>query len=262
MKQNLFLVLCLFSSASALACADNPGASACPVSSGDISVGDRVYVISGARENTSANVVGIQTNGDFVLRFNDDGAVGANWERSSLAITHGCSYHYCVGESVITISGSRQNTTATIVAIDSSGDFVLQFDSDSVVGHYWSYTSLAKRKGSSGDLSVGSRVYAVSGERENTLATIIGIQNDGNYVLQFIDDEAIGHDWSRSSLAMTSGCSGNFCMGAKVYAVSGQRQGTTATIVGIEQDGNFVLLFDSDGVIGNNWSKDDIVCVQ
>ena len=261
MKQSLILILCLFSSASAIACG-NPGDAGCITTSGGLTVGDMVYAVSGARADTAAHVVGIQTNGQFVIRFDSDSAVGGDWDRNQLAATFGCVGDVCVGTSIYSVTGARADSLAAVVGIQTNGQYVLRFDSDGAVGDSWSRASIAKREGCVNDLCVGTKVYAVTGARADTLAEIVGVQTNGQYVLRFDSDGAIGDSWDRNQLAATNGGVNGLSVGTRVYAVSGARQGSTAVIVAIQKNGQFVLRFDSDGAVGDSWSRDQIVCVQ
>jgi biotin-(acetyl-CoA carboxylase) ligase len=171
-----------------------------PQNSGGFSVGERVYVVSAPRENTTARIVGIETNGHFLLKFDSDGAVGNGWVASDLAKTSGCKNRFCVNESVYVIDEPRENTLGKIVGIQYDGSFVLRFESDGAVGHNWAQNQLARRSGCSSDVCVGQRVYVVGPPRENTTAVIVGIQSDGRFVLRFETDGAVGHNWDRDDL--------------------------------------------------------------
>ncbi len=100
-----------------------------------ICTGDVVYNVN--RNSDPATAIAIQTNGKFVLRF-DDG-VGGGWSSEDLAKTKGCSRNLCVGQKVIDVS--RNSDPATVIAIQTNGKFVLRFDDG--VGGGWSFEDLA-----------------------------------------------------------------------------------------------------------------------
>ena len=226
--------------------------------SADLCVGSTVYPISEGRAGTSAIVVGIESNGNYILEFNSDLAVGGGWGRGGLAAARGCVEGLCVGKTVVATNGERAWTSAVIIAIDPSGLFTLKFTADDAVGSGWGRASLAATEGCIEDLCVGETVLPTEVTRIGTLSTVIAVESSGTYVLKFEEDQAVGGNWGRSILAKGTGCSGSgICIGQSVTATSGGRVGTTATILGFDPNEKYILKFDSDGAVGAGWAQND-----
>ena len=260
MNRSILLAITLnfvASSPFALAC-DDPRL--CPQREGDLHVNESVYAVAGDREGTTATIVAIEPDGNFVIKFDADGAVGNEWTRDNLARREGCVMDDCVGERVYAAAGDRSGTLASIVGVKKNGQFVLQFDSDGAIGASWQAGDFARLRGGANGFNVGDRVYALSGSRQDTIASIVAVQSNGSLVLKFDSDDAIGAGWASSNLTKADG-SGNSCgysVGDHVYVVGGARDGTKAKIIAIQSPGKFMLQFDSDGAIGDSWSADNI----
>lgn len=105
---------------------------------------------------------------------------------------------------------------------------------------------------------VGDRVFKASnGPR---LAKVLAITRNHKFVLAYFDNRHIGKGWRRSDLAVTSGCYYQFCVGNPVHNLV---LNSRATIVGIEENGKFVLAFDDKkhGVVGG-WLTDEFALEQ
>ncbi len=109
---------------------------------GDICVGQSVYAVNGARAGTSATIVGIAFDLSFLVKFDSDGAIGADWDKASVARTEGCVDDICVEREVVPLSGGRQGTKATVVAIAEDGSFTLKFAADGLIGSGWTRNDL------------------------------------------------------------------------------------------------------------------------
>lgn len=161
----------------------------------DICVYQKVYNVT--RDSRTATVVGIQSNGKFVLRFEDNFRVGAGWSRSDLALMDGCTYeHLCVGDKVYNVS--RDSRLATVVGIQQNGKIVLRFEDTSGVGAGWDASDLAVPRGCYNGLCVGMDVYNTA--RNYRAATILAIQPNGKFVLRFNDNYGVGGGWDSSDL--------------------------------------------------------------
>lgn len=163
-----------------------------------------------------------------------------------------CAADLCVGERVYNIS--REYREAVIVGIESAGTYVLRFSDTNGVGGNWSRSDLALQRGCAADLCVGVQVFNVS--RESRRAQVVGIHQDGKYVLRFLDTNGVGGNWSRTDLAVDRGCSGDLCVGAVAYNIS--RDYRLVQVVGIQYDGRMVLRFQDTGGVGGNWSRSDL----
>jgi len=108
---------------------------------------------------------------------------------------------YVAGAEVYALSGDRENQAAHILSVAADGSYVLQFETDGAVGSSWSKASLAIASGCSNGLCVGDHVCATDGPRNDQTAAVVAIQSDGNYVLKFDTDGAIGDKWDLNSLA-------------------------------------------------------------
>lgn len=221
----------------------------------ELKVGNSVYAVNGERAYTEARIIDVDTNGLFTVKFISDGASGGNWGPGDLAATKGCSADLCVGNTVYPTDNARAWTSAIVVGIEPSGNYILEFNSDLGVGGGWSRSSLAVIKGCSSEVCVGSNVYTIDSDRAWTPASVIAIDPQGLLVLKFTADNAIGGNWSRTSLALTEGCAEELCVGDKVIPTEVVRVGSIAEIVAIDANGQYVLKFDEDAAVGGQWTR-------
>lgn len=112
---------------------------------GDLCVGENAYNTERA---AYVRVAGIQEDGRFLVYYrtgNLAGQSGHNWSRDDLAIQRGCYRDLCVGNRVYNVP---RQAWATIAAIQSTGRYVLRFDTGSLAGqtgHNWERSDLAIR---------------------------------------------------------------------------------------------------------------------
>lgn len=161
----------------------------------DVCVGTRAFNVS--RDNRRVVIVGVSVDQKLVLRFEDNGGVGAGWDRADLALAQGCYGGFCVGDTAYNIE--RDSRVVTIIAIDVNGKFILSFNDNGGVGAGWDRPALAKVKGCGNTYCVGNNVIVL--QRQNRVATVVGIQDDGGYVLRFLDNGGIGAGWQDRDVA-------------------------------------------------------------
>lgn len=227
-----------------------------------IRVGDLAYNIK--RSNALVEVVDRESGGTFVVKFLDGnlkGKYGNNWSRESLASTRGCA-KLCVGDRAF--NTARSNARVKVIGIQHDDLYVLEFLTGNLKGkrgNNWSDKDLAVRGScGNGGLCTGDRVINTS--RSNVYAKVVGVSDDGKYVLRFQEGNLkgkIGSNWSRADLAVTHGCSGRFCVGD--MALNKERQFVKVKVVGIQQSGYFVVKFlegSLKGKKGSNWNGDDL----
>jgi hypothetical protein len=166
---------------------------------GDVCVGQRAYNI--LRDYREVQIVGIESNGTFVLRFLDNGGVGGNWSRADLAVQRGCGHGFCVGDTAYNLQ--RNYRTVRVVGIHLDGKLVLRFDDNGGVGGNWENTDLAKMRGCGRLFCVGN--VALNNKRNYREVRVVGIQSNGLYVLRFSDNGGVGGNWSDDDLVRTQG---------------------------------------------------------
>lgn len=82
---------------------------------GDLCVGYPAINVS--RDYRRVKIHALQWDGKYVLRFDDHGGVGGNWNRPDLAVEWGCVGTLCVNDVVYNRTNNRE---ATIVAIQTN----------------------------------------------------------------------------------------------------------------------------------------------
>lgn len=108
--------------------------------SGDLCVGYPAINVS--REYRRVKIHAIQYDGKYVLRFDDNGGVGGNWDRRDLAVAWGCVGTLCVNDVVYNRTNNREATIAAIQT-GSSGlqdRFVLSYPTG--LGGNWDLNDL------------------------------------------------------------------------------------------------------------------------
>lgn len=101
------------------------------------------------------------------------------------------------------------------------------------------------------DLCIGTDVYVVQ-NRAAYQARVSGVQRDGRFELTFFGSySGTSGNWSRSEIAVTTGCQNQVCVGDDVYrALPGDTR--DARVVAIQPNGAFVLhFFDGSGLLSD-----------
>lgn len=159
-----------------------------------VGIGEEIYNVS---NNRFAEVIAIDNQGRYVLRFRDNGAVGTGWTREDLAVLQGCDMELCVGEQVWNTSNNRY---ARISGLQLGQKYVLTFDDNGATGDGWTRDDVAIMKGCQVGVCVGQRVINLSNRR---FARIVALQTGGRFVLKFEDNGATGDGWTIDDIAPT-----------------------------------------------------------
>lgn len=214
-------------------------------------VGQRFYNIS--RDFRIVSIVGLQQEGRFVLRFEDNGGIGGNWSTTDLAAMTGCSGDICVGATAYNIS--RDSRKVTVVGIQPDTRLILRFEDNGGVGGNWTRQDLALAKGCVGLVCVGDRL--LNTQRGYRMVRVLAIDLYSRFVLQFEDNGTIGGNWTSNDLAALKGCGQSFCVGDTVLVRP--RNNRTARVVAIQGNGLYVLNFLDVNQIGGNWADGDLL---
>lgn len=171
---------------------------------GDVCANEQMINIQ--RDSALVTVLGFQTNGSLLLRFDTGslaGQLGSGWSRSDLAKMSGCNGVGCAGE--IVLNTARDSVSARIIGLQIDGAVVLEFLEGSLAGQRganWTSSDLARTQGCLKDLCVGQRAINIA--RSNAEVTIVGIQQSNqSYVLRFETGSLAGQkggNWSRDDL--------------------------------------------------------------
>jgi hypothetical protein len=165
-------------------------------------------VINVSRDSALAKIIGIETNGKFVIRFLDGsskGKKGSNWNRNDFATLSGCSGDLCVDQQVINVS--RDSALVKIIGIETNGKFVIRFldgSSKGKKGSKWDRKDFAVLSGCSGSFCVGQTVLLKS---RDVLVTIVAKQTDGNFVIKFLEGRnkgKVGSNWNTKDFSRTN----------------------------------------------------------
>lgn len=100
--------------------------------SADLCVNEKVFNVSNSRY---ATIVGFQTSGKFVLRYDDNGLTGSGWDRYDLGILKGCQGNLCVGYKVLNKSNNR---IARIKGFHAGNKIILRYEDNGLTGSGWS----------------------------------------------------------------------------------------------------------------------------
>jgi hypothetical protein len=224
-------------------------------------VGDTVFNVA---KNVKVRVLEVASNGVFKILFLEGtlaGKEGNNWGRSDLALMSGCHNTLCVGN--ITLNTSKESVASKIVGLQTNGDYVIEYLEGTLkgkIGSHWSKKELAATSGCSYDLCTGVSVLNVS--KNATKSRIVGIEANGNYVIEFLEGRSKGlkgSNWGRKDFAVMTGCNSNLCVGDSAVLTG---RNAKVTIVGIQQNNLFVIRFETGsntGRLGSNWDRGDLV---
>lgn len=105
---------------------------------GKTCVGDHVFNIR--RNYRMVQVVGLQYNGQFVVRFLDTNGVGGNWTELDLAKPYGCGWYFCVGQYAL--NNKKNYRKVQIIGIEYYGTYVLRFLDTGGIGGNWTDSDL------------------------------------------------------------------------------------------------------------------------
>ena len=226
-----------------------------------LNVGDTVFNIA---RNTKVRISEVARNGTYKILFLEGslaGKEGSNWGRSDLAIISGCYKSLCVGSSII--NTAKGSVYSKIIGLQTDGNYVIEFLEGQLkgrTGSHWTRKDLALPSGCSFGLCTGVSVLNVSSNSVKT--RIVGIESNGNYVIQFLEGSSKGKkgsNWTRKDFAVMSGCFSNLCVGDSATLTE---RGAKVTIVGLQVNNLFVVKFESGsntGRVGSNWNRSDLV---
>lgn len=113
---------------------------------GGFCAGNRVFNVD--RDSAMAKIIGVQSNGTYVLFFQDGPLTrlkGGNWGAVSLAKAQGCGPSFCVGDRAYHIE--RDYAKVQVVGIQPSNLYVVHFLSGPLAGMRggnWNARSLAR----------------------------------------------------------------------------------------------------------------------
>jgi hypothetical protein len=167
----------------------------------DVCVGDRAINVT--RDYREVTVIGIDNFGKYVLRFEDNGGVGGNWDRDDLALMQGCSGDLCVGYPAINVT--RNYRGVTVVALHANGKYVLRFDDNGQRGGGWDRWDLAVAWGCVSDLCVNDSIYNRTNGRQGVVAAIQTMQAGGSerFVVSY-PGLGLGGNWEYDDLVLLS----------------------------------------------------------
>lgn len=163
-----------------------------------------------------------------------------------------------IGENAYNI---QRSAYVRVVAYQNDGRYVLRFTTGPLAGQTggnWTNADLARLRGCSGDLCVGTNAYNIE---RSAYVRVVGIQQDGRFVLYYRTGTLAGqsgHNWTRPDIAPQRGCYQNYCVGDRAYNIP---RNAWVTVVAIQYGGRYVLRFETGplaGQTGHNWSPSDL----
>lgn len=147
-----------------------------------ISKNDLVYYLGDSKQIFLGRIAAIQENGNFVIRFSADSLL-SNINRKDITPLGGCNEaNICVNDTLIY---TAEPTNKVIVkGIQTDGKLAVQFLGPKYNGSGRDYdlSKLSLTKGSINGLSVGDEIINTYNNFE---ATIVGIQSDEKYIIQY-----------------------------------------------------------------------------
>lgn len=222
-----------------------------------IRVGDIVLNVD--RDSVRAEVINIERNGTYALRFLEGtlrGRIGSNWSRESLAVTRGCGIDFCAGDQALNID--RDSALVEVVGVMQNDLYVLKFMEGTLRGRKgarWSSAKLAELSGCTNEgYCVGDTTYNI--DRDSVQAQVVGIQQDDRVVLKFMEGTLAGRkgaNWTANSLANTYVCGVRFCPGDFAYNIS--RDYSRVKILAVDSLNRYVLEFLDGPLAGRKGAK-------
>jgi hypothetical protein len=103
-----------------------------------------------------------------------------------------CLYNICTGDTVF--NSQRNYRKAVVVGIEARGTYVLRFLDTGGVGGNWSRYDLATTYGCGRQFCVGD--LALNASKNYRRVRVIGVEFNGTYVLNFLDTNGVGGNWS------------------------------------------------------------------
>lgn len=171
----------------------------------DFCVGDEVF--NTERDTAKVRVVAVQDDGSHVLLFLDgelSGKTGSDWATKNLSTPKKCGNDFCVGEKAYLFDEDRTPARVQILATQQGGEkYVVYFTEGTLAGKRgsnWGSDKLAKLKGCGTTYCVGDVLLNI---KRNSRVLVVGIQKDGDYLLQFQSGDLqgkVGHNWDDADL--------------------------------------------------------------
>jgi hypothetical protein len=162
-----------------------------------------VYFRDTKGKDWEAKIIGVQDDGNYALSFTKSSHVFANIPREDLSVIEGCnSEKICVNDILINIKNG--NALVKVIAITFDDQLVIEFQDGQFAGQLsskWSWSNQARTTGCSSEgFCIGDKVLNT---KNNTYATIYGLQENNKYTLKFTSgsiENKVGGNWGKEDL--------------------------------------------------------------
>lgn len=195
--------------------------------------------------------VASDSDGDFVVVWQSNGSLGSDSDGYSIQARLYDGNGLPKGDQFQVNSYTTSNQVAPAVSMDSDGDFVVVWQSGGAVGDNSGYSIQAQRFNSSG-LAQGGQFQPNSYTTNDQRFPDISLDNDGDFVVVWESGGSDGTDSDSYSIQGQRFNSSATAVGLQFQVNSYTTNGQTAAAISLDSDGDFVVVWTSDGSGGDS----------
>jgi hypothetical protein len=196
--------------------------------------------------------VALDSDGDFVVVWVSDGSSGSDVNNYSIQAQRYNSAGVPQGSQFQINSYTTSVQRDPAVSLDSDGDFVVVWVSQGGLGTDTDGYSIQGQRYNSAGVPQGSQFQVNSYTTMNQFGAAVALDGDGDFVVTWASDGSSGGDTSNASIQGQRYDSAGVAQGSQFQINSYTTGGQTGAAVSGDSDGNFVVVWASEGSFGND----------
>ena len=196
--------------------------------------------------------VGVDTGGDFVVVWTSDGSGGTDSSSYSIQGQRYASDGSAAGAQFQVNTYTTSAQTSPSVSVDASGGFVVVWTSDGSGGTDSSSYSIQGQRYASDGTATGAQFQVNTYITNEQTSPSVGLDTDGDFVVVWRSAESGGTDTSADSVQGQRYSSGGSATGSQFQVNTYTTSVQTSPSVGVDSDGDFVVVWQSSGSGGTD----------
>jgi hypothetical protein len=221
----------------------------------DDPIGDQFQINSYTTNHQHLPVVALDGDGDFVVVWVSDGSNSGDSDSYSIQGQRFNSAGTPQGSQFQVNSYTTGVQRDPAVALDDDGDFVVAWASQGGSGSDSDGYSIQAQRYNSAGAPQGSQFQVNSYTTSHQFAPAVSLDGDGDFVVTWGSEGSDGGDTSDASIQGQRFDSAATPQGSQFQVNSYTTGGQTGTAVSLDSDGDFVVVWASEGSFGNDSSR-------
>jgi hypothetical protein len=220
--------------------------------------GSQFQINSYTTNNQNVPDVAMDSDGDFVVVWGSSGSYGSDTDGSSIQGQRYNSVGTAQSSQFQVNTYTTNNQWAPAVALDSDGDFVVVWHSNGSSGGDTSNYSIQGQGYNSAGTAQGSQFQVNIYTTDFQVSPAVALDSDGDFVVVWDSRGSDGGDTDFSSIQGQRYNSAGTAQGSQFQVNSYTTSWQTSPAVALDSDGDFVVVWTSDGSVANDQNGDSI----